>query len=270
MPASGIRQPADKSLSRLRRISESSFHGLGIKQRGAQSQGFFIVLAQGIRKLMDDSRGLRPIAACFLVAIQALVDISREGIHPPGRQREFRVFGIDDGERARQMRQRFLPGMLRHGDLREQPMAECEIGPFARRAGQFEQLVRFGARSRSLFLRQPVFADSVEEHHAKTPMDQNARFHSGGDFGEAARGLVILPQPQVCPSEQDRSENDGMGITEPRLRSFAQCQSALKVQGLQVQPRRQQLEQGLDERTGVLLGGAQTFRQELSQFAPLA
>ncbi|MEF3073857.1 hypothetical protein V2P20_02345 [Methylobacter sp. Wu1] len=72
------------------------------------------------------------------------------------------------------------------------------------------KLVRFGARSRSLFLRQPVFADNLVEQQPEASLDQNARFHSGHDFREAARGVVILPQPQVRPSEQDRSETDGM------------------------------------------------------------
>lgn len=74
MPASGIRQPTDPSSSRLRRTSESSFHVLGVEQRGAQGTGFVIVLVQGIRKFTNDCRGLCPIAASVLVAIQALVD----------------------------------------------------------------------------------------------------------------------------------------------------------------------------------------------------
>jgi hypothetical protein len=97
--------------------------------------------------------------------------LARKRIHSPGRQREFRTLGIDDGERIRQVSQCFRPGILRHGDFREQPMAKCEIGPFARQAGQFEQLVRFGARPCRFSLRQLVFADNLVEHQAKTPVD---------------------------------------------------------------------------------------------------
>jgi hypothetical protein len=83
------------------------------------------------------------MALSFVMPPELLMDLSREGIHPPGRQRELRAFGINDRERFRHMRLSLLPGLLGDGDLREQPIAERQIDPLARRAGQLEQPFRF-------------------------------------------------------------------------------------------------------------------------------